>query len=288
MTVMKRLRRAAKEILGQKQWPRSEPMRAANMDEALLAAIIQPGDMVYDVGANEGALALFMANKCGPSGKVVCFEPVWKTFERLCYNSNNTDYERAPLITLPVGLSDVDAFAEIALPEGKGALASTAQSNALKKAHNVAWADVVQCGLLKLDTFQQKTGLAVPDVMKIDVEGAELKVLTGAARLLAGPRKPILFMEMFSPWLMTFGVTPWQVLSLLHGYGYQHLFSVPGGLIAHQPTESQPTPVEFREGYNVISFVPHMHQGRREQLEAFGVGRTAKLPPMDPPPMPNV
>jgi FkbM family methyltransferase len=288
MSMTKRIRRAVKELLGQKQWPRNESVIPKDMDELLLEAIIQPGDLIYDVGANDGKLAIYMANKSGPSGKVVGFEPVWRTYERLCENSNNTDYERAPIITVPIGLSNTDCFAEIALPEGKNALASTATFDAVKQAHHVAWADVIHCGLITLDTFQRMTGLSTPDVVKIDVEGAEHLVLRGASGMLSGSRKPILFMELFAPWLSTFGIKPWDVLSLLHTYGYRHLFSLPEGLVEFTPTEQTPVPSGYEQGYNVISFIPHMHQGRRERLDVYMKARNPRLLPMPPPPMPNI
>jgi len=67
---------------------------------------------------------------------------------------------------------------------------------------------------IQLDTFLQGADEPAPDVIKIDVEGAELQVLEGGRRLLAEHR-PLLLMEIHHICQM-FGVK-----NLLHSLGYQ-------------------------------------------------------------------
>ena len=118
MNISDRLARTLKELLGIKQWPRHRPVKVTNLDEFYLAHLIQPGTLVFDIGANHGSLAQFIANLCGVNGKVVAFEPVWRTYERMCERLQSESVLRAPIITVPLGISDQADIVEIHLPLG--------------------------------------------------------------------------------------------------------------------------------------------------------------------------
>ena len=62
--------------------------------------------------------------------------------------------------------------------------------------------------------------LGAPGVVKIDVEGFELEVLRGAARLL-GEHRPLLLLEMHLDILERRGIRPAEVVELLRGHGYR-------------------------------------------------------------------
>jgi FkbM family methyltransferase len=70
---------------------------------------------------------------------------------------------------------------------------------------------------ITLDTFCEKVGVR-PDLVKIDVEGAELLVLRGAGELL-GESPPTLILAVHPYWLPT-GQSPAQIVELLKAYGY--------------------------------------------------------------------
>src|SRR5687767_5587801 len=58
----------------------------AESENRLMAALIEPGDVVLDVGANIGTVALALAHRVGPSGRVYAFEPQRIVFQLLCAN----------------------------------------------------------------------------------------------------------------------------------------------------------------------------------------------------------
>jgi FkbM family methyltransferase len=72
---------------------------------------------------------------------------------------------------------------------------------------------------IAVDDFLQAQGV-VPDVMKIDVEGAEMSVLRGMLRTLRD-HKPKLFLEVHPGRLPDFGTSTTEILSLLHDNGYE-------------------------------------------------------------------
>jgi FkbM family methyltransferase len=75
-----------------------------------------------------------------------------------------------------------------------------------------------QVPTLTLDSFCRAEGLA-PDVVKIDVEGAELMVLHGSAEMLR-EHHPVLIVSVHPSWLPP-SQSAEQIFDFLAGYGYQ-------------------------------------------------------------------
>ena len=63
----------------------------------LLNRMLRPGHVAIDIGANIGMHTVIMANRCGPTGKVFCFEPDPHPFGRLKRNLalNGLDFVKA-------------------------------------------------------------------------------------------------------------------------------------------------------------------------------------------------
>lgn len=287
MSLVYRIKRCFKELVGQKQWPLVRPVPVVTRDDFFLACLIRPNDVVYDIGANHGSLACFIADRCGVNGKVVAFEPVWRTYERMCERLQAESLSRAPIITVPLGLSDQPEIVDIHLPDGLDALASIAPADQVNKVHASTHTRSLHCGVITLDLFVNTTGIQQPQVVKIDVEGAECKVLNGGRSVWEHAEPPILFMEIVGPWLRKFGNTPWEALGYLQSVGYRHYFMCPDGLVEHTSTQVKPFPEEFRMGYNVISYVPARHVWLKTKLDTYLASKKPVLPPMDPPTLPN-
>lgn len=190
MLLAYRIKRGLKELGGWKQWPLRRPCRITNRDEFFLSHLIRPNDVIFDIGANHGALACFMAGLCGVNGKVVAFEPVWRTYERMCERLQAESIERAPIITVPLGLSDEPEVVEIHLPDGLDALASIATREQVNRTHSPACTRSLHCGVITLDLFARTTGVQQPQLVKIYVEGAECKVLRGGRSVWEHAERP--------------------------------------------------------------------------------------------------
>jgi hypothetical protein len=70
-----------------------------------------------------------------------------------------------------------------------------------------------------LDDYFADAGLDTLDLVKVDVEGAELLVLKGGMKTI-GEHRPILFLELLRKWSKPFGYHPNDVIALLGGLGY--------------------------------------------------------------------
>src|ERR1700682_1610114 len=55
--------------------------------QKILATFLRPGRVYYDIGANVGFFAVIAARLVGPSGRVVCFEPLPANARQIEYNA---------------------------------------------------------------------------------------------------------------------------------------------------------------------------------------------------------
>jgi|RhiMethySRZTD1v2_1073278.scaffolds.fasta_scaffold27225_5 FkbM family methyltransferase len=134
-------------------------------------ALIEPGDLVADCGANHGLTGLLFARKVGSSGKVIAFEP----------NPRNAEIAR---INARVNAIDNLEIREHALGSARGTVFFRPEMNGSVTHAGDAGAIRVECVTLD-EAFAERA----PDLLKIDVEGYELEVLAGARRVLSARPK---------------------------------------------------------------------------------------------------
>jgi FkbM family methyltransferase len=167
----------------------------ARIDPPLLMAaykLIKAGDVIWDIGANIGLFALAAAVRSGKRGTVIAFEPdVWLV-QLLRRTSAAQPAQNAPITVVPVAVAS-----EIALRRFSIAARSRA-CNALEEYGNSQMGGVEEqqvVAAFNLDWLLTK--LPIPDVIKIDVEGAELEVLRNQSRILNQVR-PVIICEVAS------------------------------------------------------------------------------------------
>ena len=155
-----------------------------------LARLVRPGDVVYDVGANAGYYTLLASRLAGPAGRVVAFEPVPLNLARLRAHLRLNHVANATVVEAAV--SDVEGDARFTTTDctETGHIAA-----ADPDPHAVGELEV---RLVSIDARVAAGEIPPPDVMKIDVEGAELGVLRGAERVLRAHR-PRLLVELHTP-----------------------------------------------------------------------------------------
>ena len=176
--------------------------------EEHLHALFAPGQVVADVGANIGTTALFEASAVGPNGRVFAFEPHPGNFSKMKHNlSLNAASNVSPV---NMGLSDVAGPAFMDEPRSDNA-----------GAHRVSPTGRVPIQLTTLDRFLDSVGpLERLDVVKIDVEGFETRVLRGAKRTLARFH-PVLFIEVHDGHLRDAGSSAKELITFVRGLGYE-------------------------------------------------------------------
>jgi FkbM family methyltransferase len=261
--------------------------RPENLEEQIYDAIVRASDTCLDVGANRGDITERLALLAGADGLVVACEPVWAQYRLLCTRLARLPAHAAPVVPVPMGLSDRPGEARVHVPRGDFGQGSIAAPERWAAAQDGAALEHHDCQLTTLDALLAASRLPEPDVVKIDVEGAELLVLRGASALLARGARPLMLVELFAPWERAFGYGPWEPLSLLRGLGYRLLFVCPDGLVEHEPSAEAPFPAGYEAGYNVLAVDGVRHRERIDALAPLRRGGGGTLLPMQPPPLPN-
>ena len=163
-----------------------------------------------DIGANLGYYALSVG-LAHPAAEVHAFEPVPHSFRGLERN----------LAVNGLGNVHLHNLGFLAEPGPRDFFLNPRISGRASVRNLAAdpGAQPVTCAVARLDDFVQAHGLA-PDLVKIDVEGAELAVLRGGLETLARHR-PLLMLEMMRKWAGQFGYHPNEIIGLLGGLGYR-------------------------------------------------------------------
>ena len=204
-----------------------------------LRAHTRPGDTFYDVGANIGLFGLAVTDRLAPTssengggkaGRVVAFEPEPRNFAHLTRNFELN------------GTSTLLQAEQAVLSDAEGTVDLAIEGDVGEGTHNILarGGDATRPVRAEtMDGYAARTGFD-PDVVKIDVEGAELLVVRGMADLLARRVPRAVLVELHRPYIEPTGEDPDEVRRRFEEAGYrlehhlvrggeEHLFFVRGG-----------------------------------------------------------
>lgn len=171
---------------------------------AALQRLLEPGMTFVDAGSNKGDFALIAARVMDDSGRVVAFEPSPENCRWIRKSIELNGYRCIELHEL--ALSDSDGRARLYLGDRSG-WHSLVEMRAAEGA-----ADSIE---VEARTLDSALAGAAPDVLKIDVEGAELRVLDGAKRTLADTRLSAVLIDVHPD-----RVDPGAVCDVLASHGF--------------------------------------------------------------------
>ena len=149
---------------------------------------VPPGGTVLDVGAHVGYATVRFAGWAGPSGRVVCFEPVPSHVKQLSENLRVNGFEpRTTIVPMAVCDEEVerDFFDSGRSNSGMGSLTGSAGHAPSRRVRTTT-----------IDAWLAGAGVADVALTKIDVEGAEALVVGGMARTLAEGRHRAVLVEL--------------------------------------------------------------------------------------------
>jgi FkbM family methyltransferase len=178
--------------------------------------LLQSGMVVYDIGANVGFFTVLAARLVGPYGKVVAFEPVSANTDLVRHNAQLNGFRQVLVRNEALGGADCKALFQISRYDTLGKLEGVG-GDAFEKTGEI------EVSLRRLDGLAHDGALPPPDLMKIDVEGAEAELLDGASEVIAKSR-PILLIELHG--------THQAVGERLRNFGYQSIMLDSAHLIA--------------------------------------------------------
>jgi FkbM family methyltransferase len=148
-----------------------------------LHRLIDPGEVVADVGANVGYMSSLAAARAGSRGRVISFEPHPRVYELLERNAARWRDRGGAAAVEPRRLALSDEAGEGTLVSGPSFEANTGLASLNADEAAMANANAITVELARLDRV---AGGEPVRVMKVDVEGHEADVLRGATEML-GP-----------------------------------------------------------------------------------------------------
>jgi FkbM family methyltransferase len=168
---------------------------------AVLADAVEPGMVVYDAGANLGYLTLAFARMVGESGHVYAFEPLPANLARLQAHVDRNGFSSRVTIC-PLAVSGSCGTMEF----------RTHASHAMGRLRDApgpseGFTSSVAVEAVSLDRFAYDLGHPAPDIVKMDIEGAEAQALPAMTRLLR-EIMPLVLLESHS---VEAGRTAWEV-----------------------------------------------------------------------------
>ena len=158
------------------------------------AETVKPGSVVWDVGANMGLFSFAAAGLAGPAGRVYAFEPD-AFMATLLRRSARLNRQAAPVEVIPCAVSDTVSLARFNIARRSRA-SNFLEGFGMSQTGGVRETQAVLT--VPLDWMADR--IPPPDVLKIDVEGAELGVFHGAAQILKAKRPVILFEAAGTNW----------------------------------------------------------------------------------------
>ena len=154
-------------------------------EQLALRAILSAGAAFYDVGANVGFFTMIAARLLGPAGRIFCFEPLPENYRQIRHNAMLNSFTNVEIIETALGSFDGEASFWTSAEPTWGKLVSTGKVPDKMTGE-------IKVPVRRLDGIVTASGLPPPDAIKIDVEGAEVDVLLGAAETLRHYRPRLL------------------------------------------------------------------------------------------------
>ena len=160
----------------------------------LLRTLLKPGMTAVDVGANIGYYLLLIEQAVGPQGRVICIEPSTENLPELQRNIEINRFGNVELHTVALGDHDGETGLRTGINSGVEDVGSAAYTVDLRRLDSLITERV--------------------DFIKIDVEGYEGQVLSGAENMLANSR-PVMFLELHPQTVGKFGYSIRGILDSL-------------------------------------------------------------------------
>jgi len=168
----------------------------------LIRALIRPGMVFFDIGANTGFVSLVASTKCE---RVFAFEPLPSNLRRIRRNLEINKLQNVTVVDRAVG--DREATATLYVPDS--------QNTGLASLKKMAGARSIEVPVVTLDGFAREQQGSRVDLIKIDIEGTEVMAFEGARELLSRPHAPEVIFEAHpgseaAHWLEAVGYTIYE------------------------------------------------------------------------------
>lgn len=180
-----------------------------NTQVDLFRKVIEPGMTVIDIGAHIGYYSVIAGRRVGDKGKVFSFEPEEHNFSLLSKNiaGNNIGWVEP----IPIAIGEQEGVAHLFINttnKGNHSLVSRASS------------ETKEVPLSTLDRWLDERKITKVDVIKLDIEGAEMRAFKGMRKTLANNPGVKIFMEFYPEALRAMHTNPIDLLNAITAEGF--------------------------------------------------------------------
>jgi FkbM family methyltransferase len=170
---------------------------------------LESGDVVIDAGANKGDFSLWASRLVGPSGKVFSYEPEPENCKWIRKSISVNDYMNIKL--RQVALSDENGKVDLFLGAKSGW-----HSIIDKDGRPYMTGEKIQVPSVTLDSEMNGQGINKIKLVKMDVQGAEIKILRGAKEILSKSDDVVLLIDLHPK-----EIDVLEVGEILESYGFE-------------------------------------------------------------------
>lgn len=186
---------------------------------SLLTSVLREGDTFVDVGTHVGFFSTLAASLVGSAGRVVSFEPEERNFRQLSEHVSINGFTNVDAICAAVGSEQRAAELWVNVDnDGGHALWDVGRHGFNAKSRRSPKSRMVQVTTLDSEFAGEQRD--IPKLIKIDVEGSELRVLQGAEGLLRR-QVPYVVCEINRFALEQMGATEDELRAYMASLGYE-------------------------------------------------------------------
>ena len=183
----------------------------------LVTRFLKPGMVFFDVGANFGQYTVLAAERVGATGRVHSFEPSARMYGELCFNVTLNDLQERCLLN-NLALSDKEGSARLSRYEAGAEVYGSLGTQHRATSRIEGYEEVVTT---TLDAYVAQHQIDHVDLIKMDIEGAELLALRGGERLLCRADAPAIVLEMADVNAKGFAYSALDAWDYLESFGYR-------------------------------------------------------------------
>ena len=176
-------------------------------EEKIIESVLKPGMTALDIGANFGYHTFRMAHLVSPGGTIYAFEPTSWAFEKLIMNAEiNASLNNIQFFKIGLGDTNIDNT-NISFQSSYRLDAQRSDS-------------IERISIAKLDSVVETHEIRQIDFVKMDVDGYEFKVISGALQSLKR-FQPSVLLEISPEAMITNGDDPEDLIAMLISIGYR-------------------------------------------------------------------
>lgn len=231
----------------------------------MCSRLLKQGDVFVDIGACYGYHTLTNARRVGPKGRVFAFEPQPDVFAALEENIRVNKFSN--ILAERMALSDRTECLQLHTFPSLGMGHTSIGVLPRQPVSGVA-----DCNAVTLDDYITRMGIGHIELVKLDVEGAERKVLLGSKQLLSRHAPPLWIIEANPLTSQACGYEPRELQSMLAGHGYS-AYLADRGKVSRRMLRIKPSKGRQELSENVLFAISSIHA---TALARLGLRRIAQ------------